>query len=66
MYGTICSLVWESRGSPELWYASTRFQTSGESLEQKTSVGLSLSLSSKKKATNPAWGGGGGGVTEGE
>jgi hypothetical protein len=24
VYGTICSLVWESRGSPELWYASTR------------------------------------------
>jgi hypothetical protein len=21
VYGTICSLVWESRGSPELWYA---------------------------------------------
>ena len=24
VYGTICSLVWESWGSPELWYASTR------------------------------------------
>ncbi len=24
VYGTICSLVWESRGSPELWYASNR------------------------------------------
>ncbi len=24
VYGTTCSLVWESWGSPELWYASTR------------------------------------------
>ncbi len=23
-YGTICSRVWESWGSPDLWYASTR------------------------------------------
>jgi hypothetical protein len=34
VYGTICSLLWESWGSPDLWYASTRKKSHGSRLKK--------------------------------